>query len=295
VDALDVTPTPQAAAPRTIVVTTPVGSTQVQVPARGGVVRFTPMATDTVTIEFVKSTRTVGRVPAFGAAFVMPVGLKALSIPALGAVHAAAPTTTATVDIPCGQGPSISLDGHLLQTAVTGTSGDLLNLQPMHLRVCGGALAVSKGAHLLEAGSANGAFKVTTVTAAPAMPAPSTHTSARTARIVGTWGPQSRTVQVGAGGSTYLTVAQNFNAGWHATLHGRTLESVRLDGWEQGWIVPAGGAGVVTMTYTPDTWYRAPATVRAGRGGTGPDRAGPRHRVGFARPDSSRPPGPALG
>ena len=39
-------------------------------------------------------------------------------------------------------------------------------------------------------------------------------------------------------------------------LDGHVLEAVQLDGWQQGWIVPAGPGGTVTMTFAPDQSYR---------------------------------------
>ena len=71
------------------------------------------------------------------------------------------------------------------------------------------------------------------------------------------WTPGKRTLRIGAGPATYVQVAQNFNTGWVATLDGRTLKAVSLSGWEQGWIVPAGVSGVMTMKFEPDQTYRA--------------------------------------
>ena len=51
-------------------------------------------------------------------------------------------------------------------------------------------------------------------------------------------------------------VNENFNAGWQARLDGRPLSAVRLDGWKQAWLLPAGTAGTVTLTYLPDALYR---------------------------------------
>jgi arabinofuranan 3-O-arabinosyltransferase len=61
---------------------------------------------------------------------------------------------------------------------------------------------------------------------------------------------------VSAGPATYLAVAQNYNSGWTATLRGHTLTPIRLDGWQQGYVVPAGSAGVVTMVMAPDGIFR---------------------------------------
>ncbi len=62
-------------------------------------------------------------------------------------------------------------------------------------------------------------------------------------------------MRVGAGAASYLELHQNANAGWTATLNGRTLRPVRLDGWQQGFIVPAGKGGVVTLTFKPVKFY----------------------------------------
>jgi arabinofuranan 3-O-arabinosyltransferase len=52
-----------------------------------------------------------------------------------------------------------------------------------------------------------------------------------------------------------LAVTENFNAGWTATLNGKTLRPVRLDGWRQAWIVPAGTAGDVALSFGPARLY----------------------------------------
>jgi arabinofuranan 3-O-arabinosyltransferase len=70
------------------------------------------------------------------------------------------------------------------------------------------------------------------------------------------WGPDHRSVVVGGGGSSYLVVHQNFNAGWTAELGNRTLKSARINGWQQAWVLPAGTGGVVTLSYTPDGLYQ---------------------------------------
>ena len=69
------------------------------------------------------------------------------------------------------------------------------------------------------------------------------------------WGPENRTVHIGPGARTYLEVHQNYNAGWAATINGKKLQSVVLDGWQQGYVVPAGAGGNVQMTYQPEGLY----------------------------------------
>jgi arabinofuranan 3-O-arabinosyltransferase len=62
---------------------------------------------------------------------------------------------------------------------------------------------------------------------------------------------------VTAGPASYLVVNENFNAGWQAaTAGGALLRPVRLDGWKQAWLLPAGTTGLVTLTYRPAGVYR---------------------------------------
>jgi arabinofuranan 3-O-arabinosyltransferase len=64
-------------------------------------------------------------------------------------------------------------------------------------------------------------------------------------------------VRVAAGGDGYLALTEGFNPGWRATVGGRPLTPIRLDGWRQGWLLPAGGEAVVDLRYAPDRWHRA--------------------------------------
>jgi hypothetical protein len=53
-----------------------------------------------------------------------------------------------------------------------------------------------------------------------------------------------------------LIVHENANPGWRATMAGKVLRPVRLEGWQQGWIVPAGAGGDVDLRFTPGNSYR---------------------------------------
>ena len=55
--------------------------------------------------------------------------------------------------------------------------------------------------------------------------------------------------------TSYLEVHENYDTGWAATLNGRTLTPVRLDGWQQGFVLPAGAGGAVTLTFRPAASY----------------------------------------
>jgi arabinofuranan 3-O-arabinosyltransferase len=61
-----------------------------------------------------------------------------------------------------------------------------------------------------------------------------------------------------------LVLSHNANPGWVATDgHGQALASVRVNGWQQGWVLPAGAATEVHMRYDPQRWYAAGLVVGA--------------------------------
>jgi arabinofuranan 3-O-arabinosyltransferase len=77
------------------------------------------------------------------------------------------------------------------------------------------------------------------------------------------WGATRRTVRVAGGEESYLFFPENANAGWTATLHGKVLTPVRIDGWQQAWVLPKGAGGVVTLEFLPDRTYRTGLLVGA--------------------------------
>jgi arabinofuranan 3-O-arabinosyltransferase len=55
-----------------------------------------------------------------------------------------------------------------------------------------------------------------------------------------------------------LVVPESINPGWAAhTSTGTRLTPVAVNGWQQGWVVPAGTSGTITLTFAPNSLYRA--------------------------------------
>ncbi|MGP8010535.1 MAG: hypothetical protein ACLPKZ_09820, partial [Acidimicrobiales bacterium] len=73
----------------------------------------------------------------------------------------------------------------------------------------------------------------------------------------------NREILIGPGSASYVSLASNFNPAWSATLGGRALRPVRIDGWQQGWIVPAGRGGTISVTFGPESLYRISLLVGA--------------------------------
>jgi arabinofuranan 3-O-arabinosyltransferase len=254
-------PSSVSSAPRRVAISSPSGRVEVNVPPKGGTISFPPMVTDTLTIKFLAVAKKSDKLPYFKTRFVVPVGLQSLSIPALGKVNVVTDSSNAPIQLACGKGPTLRLDGNVLQTSLSGTFADLERLRPLTLSVCGPVL-LDRGNHVLQAEPGSGAFKITSLLASPKASLPTA--SHRPTRIVGAWTAQHRTVDVGAGAASYLVVAQNYNPGWTATLNGQQLKAVRVDGWQQAWMVPAGAGGTVTMSFPPGTTYDLALLLGAG-------------------------------
>jgi arabinofuranan 3-O-arabinosyltransferase len=187
---------------------------------------------------------------------IQPLGVGVSELEVGGADVAAGPGTP--VSIPCGAGPVVTVDGRQSQTSAETTIGDLRALRPVRLTGCAGepSADLGIGPHRL----ATARTDLLTVTAATltrdgAAPSP---VAGRTRADIGRWDAEHRTVRVAARDEpTLLVVPENVNPGWTATLGGRRLETVAVDGWQQGYVLPAGAAGTVTLDFGPGTAYRA--------------------------------------
>jgi arabinofuranan 3-O-arabinosyltransferase len=171
-----------------------------------------------------------------------------------------APGPGSSVQSACGQGPELRLDGRIYPTAVTATLADLERRLPVQVSVCtpGSELDLPPGQHWLEA-APSAAFVMTDLdmraqpgTGAAHQPAASG--GQRTVKVV-SWQDDRRSLRIEPGAQAYVEIHENFNTGWVATLNGQPLTAIRLDGWQQAFIVPAGQGGLIKLRYTPATIY----------------------------------------
>jgi arabinofuranan 3-O-arabinosyltransferase len=262
IDSINLRFSKQASRPTRLVLSSAAGRREVAVPEKGGTITFAPLTTDSLTVHLV-GPKAVTLVPSSAIPIPLPLGLAAISVPALQEPVPAPASAATPVNLPCGAGPTMTIDGIKTETAVSGTLGDLVDLTPMTYRACTlGTVRLAAGNHVITF-PGDSAFVVTGLLArSPGSGYAASAERPRSARIT-SWGPEHRTVSVKAGPATYLQVSDNFNPAWTATLAGRTLRPVRLDGWQQGWIVPAGAAGTVTMTMGPDKVFRTSLLVGA--------------------------------
>ncbi|MEU8887733.1 alpha-(1-_3)-arabinofuranosyltransferase family protein [Streptomyces sp. NPDC048442] len=224
---------------------------------QNGLARFAPITTDRLDITITKVAPLTIHNPVAEGELQLPVGLSEVYVPALDDFRVPQPDPSRTFALPCGQGPILSIDGTLHATSARGSLRDLTERRPIEVSLCageqrGGKAQLSPGTHRVEAGDV-GPLAITDITLQRGdVPQPS---SAVRELKVNDWSGDDRTVKVGAGQASYLQMYENSNPGWQATLNGKELTPVRLDGWQQGWLVPEGEGGTVELEFTPAGWY----------------------------------------
>ncbi|ADP78906.1 alpha-(1-_3)-arabinofuranosyltransferase domain-containing protein [Pseudofrankia inefficax] len=158
--------------------------------------------------------------------------------------------------LPCGKGPAMIVDGTRYELRVEGQQSDIAAAKPLGIGVCtpDGTIPLSAGQHDLQLDEAGTGLLMSSLTLVGAGGQISADT-ARTTKVT-SWGSERRTVQIGSGTRALLAVHENANASWTATLNGQKLTPLRLDGWQQGWIVPAGSGGTIVIENLPGYSYR---------------------------------------
>jgi arabinofuranan 3-O-arabinosyltransferase len=193
---------------------------------------FPPVSTDEVTLTFRRALQ--------GGA-VAPMSVRGFDLTGAPA------RSTGPVRVDCGAAPAVVLDGRARNLSVTAPVAQLLTLAPVPATTCGPRIDVAGGPHRMSS-TATSALEVATAEVSRGRPPAAG--PARTIRTV-SWSDQHRVVDVGGGGKGYLAMSEGYNDGWRATAYGRTLTPVRMDGWQQGWKLPPGGATQVTLTFAP--------------------------------------------
>nr|WP_198938725.1 alpha-(1->3)-arabinofuranosyltransferase [Mycobacterium sp. NS-7484] len=233
-----------------------------KLPAEGEATTVTlkPRTTDTITVSLLGWNDIIDRT-SLGFDQLKPPGLAELTaIDVAGKPIAAADAAAnrqRAVSLPCGQGPIIGVAGQFIQTSVRTTVGALLDGDPIPAHPCRTdpvtlpagqqELLVSPGAAFVVDGivlNTPAAVELSTATTTPV--------------DTPVWSPDRREVQVPASATArVLVVPESVNPGWTARgTDGTELTPVKVNGWQQGWVIPAGDAGPVTLTFPSNTPYR---------------------------------------
>ena len=173
-----------------------------------------------------------------------------------------------TVTVACDVGPVMSIAGQTVRASVTATAAQLRSGEPLQATMCEGPFPVPndilnpiplpEGEQdiVVDPGAA---FFVDGVRLRT-MPVPAVDPAGPQLRAVDTsaWDADHREIDIDErADDQLLVVPESNNIGWRATgPDGSELTAVTVDGWQQGWIVPAGVSGTVTLEFATDKWYR---------------------------------------
>jgi arabinofuranan 3-O-arabinosyltransferase len=229
--------------------------------AEDGSASFAPVVTDRLSVTFLLPDEVESLDPYTLWEQRLGVGVSELEI---GGPNAVADPATPVVPA-CGSGPDVRLDGATMLTTVRTTLGRLESLSPLALEFCDAVptVKVTAGEHRLRARSSQ-LLSIDSVTLMRVGWPGDTDRGVRTAADTTSWEAEHRAVQVGARSEdTLLVIPENTNPGWRATLDGQVLGPVAVDGWQQGYIIPAGAAGTVELDFRPGPYYRAALGVGA--------------------------------
>jgi arabinofuranan 3-O-arabinosyltransferase len=220
-----------------------------------------PRRTDTIRVSLLDWEDVIDRT-ALGFDQLKPPGLAEVTALDTSGTPVAAADAAANrsrrIELPCGQGPVIGIAGRFVQTSVSTTVDDLLQGRPVAAGTCDPApivlpagqqeLLISPGQAFIADGAQLAGPLAKNLTTAPTSPAE-----------VSAWEPDRREIALTRSPVTrVLVVPESVNPGWVArSSDGASLTPVIVNGWQQGWVVPAGEQGTITLSFPSNSTYRA--------------------------------------
>jgi len=170
-------------------------------------------------------------------------------------VDAVAPLPKASVPglitFGCNAGVGVQIDDRSIPLRLSGPRASVLAGEPVAAEPCdSSAVALDPGTHRvqLEASRTASPVSLTFMRSGQLLGAARSSPGSQTVK---SWDATTRKVRVDVKSDALLIVRENFNAGWRATVNGHRLAAVRIDGWQQGFVVPTGVHGVVVLSYAP--------------------------------------------
>jgi arabinofuranan 3-O-arabinosyltransferase len=156
-----------------------------------------------------------------------------------------------TVSLGCHSGLVVTVDGHDFPLRITADRAAALADAPVTAEPCAPApLELAAGGHRLALAAGARALPATVTLTSTGTDLSTPADEAGTLHVGG-WAATDRRVRVDTTAPALLVVHENANDGWRATLDGHRLQTVRVDGWEQGYVIPADSHGVVHLEYAP--------------------------------------------
>lgn len=233
--------------PKKVLLTHRGGSTEVELDSEGDG-RFPAVRTDFLDIEVLETdfASSIG----FDQSYT-PLATAISEVRIDGAPFETLSPSTQERLLPCGSGPDVTVNGQVLQTRLETSSAAVFSGEELPAEICDAdTIALDAGVNQIAVDSSD-VFSATRLTlrtddfgTAPATAVPWTGHDA-----------DSRSAEAPAG-SAVLAFRENANVGWEATQEGDPLTAVRIDGWQQGWLLEPDAAGPVVERYAPEQLYR---------------------------------------
>ncbi|EFV12997.1 hypothetical protein HMPREF9336_02156 [Segniliparus rugosus ATCC BAA-974] len=161
------------------------------------------------------------------------------------------------VTVDCEHGPVLKIGSRAVPTSVTATVGALRSGAVVRATPCDfNPIPLGPGSHDVVAAPGNAFVVDSLVLRDVRLPPPRAADPQRA--DVRSWDVTARDIAVRLSEEVrILVVPESVNPGWQATAAGQTLRPVTVNGWQQGWIVPAHLAGTIQLRFPLNTWYRA--------------------------------------
>jgi len=233
-------------------------------PADGTIEFSAPVRTDQVTVTITEASIRQSLSSVSFVNSLLPVGISEISLTGPGQPL---PAPAGQVRFGCSAGLALIVDGVRLPLSVTASRADVLAGGPVLTRPCGASPTVlNAGAHTIELASTPLARADAIRAVSDALPAglglsagagqsagPGLSAGAigSSAPRVLSWQATSRAIAVPGGPASILQIRENQNGGWQASLNGHRLTAIRVDGWQQGFLLPAGASGIVRLSFAP--------------------------------------------
>lgn len=153
----------------------------------------------------------------------------------------------------CGSGPRVTVDGRVVATSAKGTRAALFGLEKFTWEACEPVTLSNASTHRIELAPWRGLVPGTAVIAPlekrpAATPVVVSHERVTSTLLRADLPPSSQ--------KRVLVMADNANDGWQAHIGDAALQRQVVDGRRQGFIIPAGLSGHVTVEFAPDRPYR---------------------------------------
>ena len=161
----------------------------------------------------------------------------------------------APVTLGCGEAGELVMNGHAIPLRLTTSRSALLRGIPSQADPCGSPeLDLLPGATPVTVLPGPAVQASSVVLANPGAFGTSSASDVQNPSIE-EWTESRRAFTVEPGAAQVVAFHEGFNPGWQATIDGRPLDPIRVDGWRQGFVVDAGAGGLVRAVFVPAPWY----------------------------------------